>query len=89
MSYVRVEVEWHDSGLHVGDNDTTWLPIEGLDEYKTTTVMTTGYLILDGKDDVIVATSWDKEHGKVMGVQVILKKCIVRMTVLRARKESQ
>ena len=84
---LRVEIEWHDTGLFAAKEE--WTAIDTLSELHTGTILTVGYLMLEGDDDVIVATSWDKATDKVFGVQVILKTAIVRMTVLRARKEAQ
>jgi hypothetical protein len=82
---LRVEIEWHDTGL-MAANDS-WTSKDKVGSFKTGTVFTCGYLLMESETDVMVALSWDKEHDQYYAVQVILKKAIANMTVLRARKE--
>lgn len=85
---LRVEIEWHDTGLALKE-DAGWLSMETLKELDTDTVMTMGYLVLEGESDYIIAQSYDEKNGKYLNIQVIAKPAIRKMTVLRSRKDKQ
>jgi hypothetical protein len=80
---LRVEVHWTDSGL-IRSNG--WEPLEKIiSEAKISDVVTVGFLAHETPDEVYIALSADFSHNHFFGTQVIHRKNINAMHVLRVR----
>ena len=59
MNVKRVKVTWKDACSH-----DEWVNIEDVDQ-KTPTINTTGWLIIENDDCLVVALSYDRDNEKV------------------------
>jgi len=80
-----VVIEWLDSGLYL---DEGWAPQEDYLRELTLdrmTVITSGILMHEDEEMIVVATSYDPSHDTYYGAQVIARSNVISVRVVEKR----
>ena len=82
----EVRIIWHDSGAMTANDQWTHTH-KVMAEASTGTVRTTGMLLKLDDKVAVVGLSYDEGYDNWFGAQVIQRKSIEKITLLRARRD--